>query len=60
MNVTITRPLSTATPESAMKPIAAEIETGKPRIQSARMPPVSASGTPVKIKSAFFTLPNER
>ena len=36
MNVTITRPFSTATPESAMKPTAAEIENGMPRSQSAR------------------------
>ena len=46
MKVTITRPFSTATPESAMKPTAAEIENGMPRSHSARMPPVSASGTP--------------
>ena len=52
MNVTITRPLSTATPESAMKPTAAEIENGMSRSQSATTPPVSASGTPVKTSSA--------
>ncbi len=46
MKVTITSPFSTATPESAMKPTAAEIENGMPRSQSATMPPVSASGTP--------------
>ena len=48
MNVTITSPFSTATPESAMKPTAAEIENGMSRSHSATMPPVSASGTPVK------------
>ena len=35
MNETITSPFSTATPESAMKPTPAEIESGMPRSQSA-------------------------
>ena len=40
-----TRPLSTATPKSAMKPTAAEIENGSPRRISANTPPVAAIGT---------------
>ena len=35
-----------------MKPTAAEIENGMPRSHSATMPPVSASGTPLKTSSA--------
>ena len=52
MNEIMTRPFSTATPESAMKPTPAEIDSGMPRSQSAATPPVSASGTPVKTSSA--------
>ncbi len=44
----MTRPVSTATPESVMKPIPAEIESGKSRSHGARTPLVSASGTPLK------------
>ena len=55
MKVTITSPLSTATPERAMKPTAAEIENGMSRSHKATMPPVSASGTPVKTSSAYLT-----
>ena len=54
----ITRPLSTATPESAMKPTAAEIDIGMSRSQSARMPPVKANGMPVKTSRPSLTLPN--
>ncbi len=52
MKLTITRPLSTATPDRAMKPTPAEIDNGMPRSHSASTPPVSASGTPLKITSA--------
>ena len=38
--LSITSPLSTATPDSAIKPTAAEIENGMPRSHSARTPPV--------------------
>ena len=58
MNVTSTRPFKTATPESAMKPTAAEIENGIPRSQSAATPPINASGTPVKTTSAGRSAPN--
>ena len=58
MKLIITRPLSTATPESAMKPTAAEMESGISLSHSAAMPPVSASGTPEKTSKASFTLPN--
>ena len=57
MNDTITTPFSTATPESAMKPTAAEIENGMPRRMSAATPPVSASGTPVNTIAASVTEP---
>jgi hypothetical protein len=40
-----TTPFSTATPESAMKLTADEIETGMPRAPSAMMPPTVANGT---------------
>jgi hypothetical protein len=36
--VTITSPFSTATPDRAMKPTAAEIENGRPHSQSAMLP----------------------
>ncbi len=52
MNAIITRPLSTATPESAIKPTPAEIEKGIPRNASAATPPVSARGTPLKTINA--------
>ena len=43
----ITSPSSTATPLNAMKPTAAEMLNGIPKIHSAKMPPAAASGTPV-------------
>ena len=46
MKVSITSPLRTATPDSAMNPTPAEIEKGMPRSSSAAIPPESASGTP--------------
>ena len=52
MKVSMTRPLRTATPESAMNPTAAGTETGMPRSQSAKMPPVRASGTALNTSSA--------
>ncbi len=58
MKEIITRPLSTATPDSAMKPTAAEIDSGMPRIHSATMPPVSANGMPVNTSRPSFRLPN--
>ncbi|MNT21136.1 hypothetical protein D3C72_1564640 [compost metagenome] len=58
MNDSITSPFSTATPHSAIKPTAAEIDSGMPRSHSARMPPVSANGMPVKTSSPSLTLPN--
>ena len=58
MKVSITSPLSTATPDSAMKPTAAETENGMPRSQSATMPPDSASGTALKTSSASRAEPS--
>ena len=52
MKAIITRPFSTATPDSAMKPTPAEIESGMSRSSSAATPPVSASGTPLNTSSA--------
>ena len=47
-----TTPFSTAMPESAMKPTAAEMETGMPRMASTIMPPTEAKGTFRKMSSA--------
>ncbi len=52
MNEIITTPFRTATPESAMKPTPAEIESGIPRSSNETTPPVQASGTPVKTIAA--------
>ena len=58
MKAIITRPFSTATPDSAMKPTPAEIDSGMPRSASATTPPVSASGTPVNTMAASLAEPN--
>ena len=50
-------PLSTAMPETAMKPMPAEIVNGIPRSQRASTPPVAAKGTQVKTKAACRKLP---
>ena len=52
MEVAITSPLRTATPERAMKPTAAGTENGMSRSHSASNPPESASGTPVNTTAA--------
>ena len=52
MKLTMTSPLSTATPDRAINPTPAEIEKGISRSHKARTPPVSARGTPLKITSA--------
>ena len=56
MDVTITTPFSTATPNSAMKPI--ELGTDKycPDSQSVIMPPIKARGMLIMIRAAW---PNE-
>ena len=43
-SATSTIPLSTATPNSAIKPMPAEILNGMPLIESARIPPMADSG----------------
>ena len=58
MEVAITSPFSTATPESAMKPTAAGTENGMPRSHRASSPPDSASGTPLNTTSASRTEPS--
>jgi hypothetical protein len=57
IKVIMTRPLSTATPERAIKPTPAEIERGIFRSQSATIPPVKAKGTPVKTSRPSLKLP---
>lgn len=51
-NETSTSPLRTATPNSAMKPMPAEMLKGMPRIQSAKTPPMVANGMFTKIRIA--------
>jgi hypothetical protein len=55
MKLTITRPFSTATPDSAMKPTAAEMDKGMSRNHSANTPPVRANGIPEKMIAASRT-----
>ena len=52
MKVMMTRPLSTATPDSAMKPTAGADRERDAAQQQRRTPPVSASGTPLNTSSA--------
>jgi hypothetical protein len=52
MWLTITTPLSTATPNSAIKPIEAERLRLMPRSHSAPILPTSANGTMSRIKNA--------
>jgi len=52
MNDSMTIPLSTATPDNAMKPTAVDMDKGRPRSVSAAIPPVSTSGTPVNTIAA--------
>ncbi len=54
MNVIITSPFRTATPESAMNPTAAEIEKGISLSHRPANPPVKARGTPVKTINAYL------
>ena len=49
MKVNITKPLSTAIPDKAIKPTAAETENGIPLNQRASTPPVNASGTALNL-----------
>ncbi|KAG1358412.1 hypothetical protein G6F61_014484 [Rhizopus arrhizus] len=51
-----TRPCKVATPETAMKPTAADTENGMPRSSSARMPPTSANGTQLNTRMASLPL----
>ena len=50
----------TATPERAMKPMAAEIENGISRSQSAKMPPTQPKGTPVNLIANIDLLGEKR
>jgi hypothetical protein len=58
MDAMRTSPLRTATPETAMKPMAAETENGIPRSAIANTPPAIARGTAVKAVTASGTLPS--
>ena len=54
-----TMPLSTATPNSAMKPTPADMENGMPRSHSAQTPPMAARGMAENTNSdsrTFFTV----
>src|SRR5260370_41380656 len=53
-----TSPFRTATPETAMKPTAAETENGIPRSAMAKTPPAIARGTAVKTVKANGMLPS--
>ena len=53
-----TMPLSTATPNRAMKPTPAEMEKGMPRMRRAAMPPIEARGMALKIIRDSVTLLN--
>ena len=55
---TITNPFKMAIPDRAIKPTAAEIEKGMSRNISAKIPPVRASGTPVKMIMASLKEPS--
>ena len=48
---------STATPERAMNPMAAEMENGMSRNQRATMPPTQANGMLVNTRRASKMLP---
>src|SRR5450830_290832 len=50
----ITTPLSTAWPLKAMKPMAADTDSGMPKIQSATKPPTRARGTLSRISEAIL------
>lgn len=58
MKAIITRPLSTATPDKAIKPTPAEIDNGISRSHSAMIPPVSAKGMPVNTSRPSLRLLN--
>lgn len=57
MAVTSTNPLSTTTPDRAIKPTAAEMESGISRKAKAMTPPVNANGTPVNTNKLLRILP---
>ena len=58
MALIMTRPFSTATPDSAMKPTAAVMEKGMPRSRSANTPPASAIGTALNTIAAGMKPPS--
>ena len=56
----MTRPFNTATPDNAMNPTPADIDSGISRSHNASTPPVSASGTPLKIATPARIEPNAK
>ncbi len=58
IKVSRTKPFNTAIPDSAINPTPAEIDSGMSRIHRAKIPPVNAKGTPVKITIPSLTVPN--
>src|SRR5690625_3974594 len=55
-----TKPLSVATPDTAIKPTAADTEKGIPRISKASAPPTKARGTQANTRPASLMLPRAR
>ena len=55
MLATSTIPLSTATPNKAIKPTPADILKGIPRRYKANTPPIADKGIAVKISAAYRT-----
>ena len=58
IKLSITRPFNTATPDSAMNPTPADIDSGISRSQSATKPPDNANGTPLKTNKLSLKLWN--
>jgi len=55
-----TMPLSTATPNKAMKPTPAEMLKGMPRADKAKTPPIAESGTALKTSRLSFSEPKAK
>ena len=54
----MTKPFSTATPDSAMKPTPADMDNGMSRNHNAIKPPHKANGTPLKTSKLSLILWN--
>ncbi len=58
MKAIITKPFRTATPDKAIKPTAAEMDSGMSRSHKETRPPVSANGMPLNTSKPSLKLPN--